>query len=88
MRIVNTDRNDQNILIKKHFNEEDKEIIELIPIDHSLSLPDSLELYEFSIPSYFYIFIGRIIVGYLQVGLIKHEHLARIHLNTSVRLIL
>jgi len=41
MRLVNRDRNDENLLVKKNQNEKD---LELIPIDHGCSLPDSLEV--------------------------------------------
>jgi len=38
LRILNADRNDENILVKKN----DK--FELIPIDHGLSFPDSFSI--------------------------------------------
>ena len=43
MRILNCDRNEGNILFRRS---PDTEQIELIPIDHGLSLPDTLELYD------------------------------------------
>ena len=55
IRIINCDRNDDNILVMKFkFNNNtrkkqknsDKSYYKLIPIDHSLSLPDSIEILE------------------------------------------
>jgi len=40
IRLLNTDRNDENLLVKKSPSQE----FELIPIDHGCSLPDSLEV--------------------------------------------
>lgn len=42
LRILNCDRNDENILFKRISNEK----YELIPIDHGLSLPATLEIYR------------------------------------------
>lgn len=42
IRLLNTDRNDENLLVKKSGNA--LEHCELIPIDHGCSLPDSLEV--------------------------------------------
>jgi len=39
MRLLNRDRNDENLLVKKQ-----QDGVELIPIDHGCSLPDSLEV--------------------------------------------
>jgi len=44
LRLMNLDRNDGNILIKKSAKR-----YELIPIDHSLSIPDNLEIYSYDI---------------------------------------
>ena len=66
MRIVNTDRHDANILVQKILHkcapeesaargEEEKTgrvEYRLIPIDHGMCLPDSLELCEYS---YYYL---------------------------------
>ena len=46
IRILNCDRNDANILIQQVSGNSE---IQLIPIDHGLSLPDNLEIYEESI---------------------------------------
>lgn len=46
IRILNCDRNDANMLVQQ---DEGSDIIKLIPIDHGLSLPDNLEIYEDSI---------------------------------------
>jgi hypothetical protein len=43
LRILNCDRNESNILFKRS---PDSNKIELVPIDHGLSLPDTLEIYE------------------------------------------
>jgi hypothetical protein len=43
LRILNCDRNEANILFKRQPNSE---MVELVPIDHGLSLPDTLEVYE------------------------------------------
>ncbi|KDO32592.1 hypothetical protein SPRG_03066 [Saprolegnia parasitica CBS 223.65] len=44
MRIVNTDRNDANILVRKRRNANGDIEHELIPIDHGYSLPDYMEI--------------------------------------------
>ncbi|OQR88092.1 phosphatidylinositol kinase (PIK-F) [Achlya hypogyna] len=44
MRIVNTDRNDANILVRKRRNANGDVEHELIPIDHGYSLPDYMEV--------------------------------------------
>ncbi|KRW99839.1 hypothetical protein PPERSA_10958 [Pseudocohnilembus persalinus] len=45
IRILNCDRNDENILIEKIDKSQKKyKIDKLIPIDHGLSLPDTLEI--------------------------------------------
>jgi len=43
LRILNCDRNEGNILFRRN---PENDQIELIPIDHGLSLPDTLELYD------------------------------------------
>jgi len=40
IRILNADRNDENILLREKEGHEGKKRFELIPIDHGLSLPD------------------------------------------------
>lgn len=42
LRILNADRNEANVLFKRDSHDQ----IRLIPIDHALSIPDSLELYQ------------------------------------------
>lgn len=42
LRILNADRNEANVLFKRDSQDQ----IRLIPIDHALSIPDSLELYQ------------------------------------------
>lgn len=52
LRIMNLDRNDGNLLVKKHAAKENKKSkyeYQLIPIDHSLSIPDNLEVYSYDI---------------------------------------
>ena len=45
MRILNCDRNEMNILVKKQREKGSlKYFYQLIPIDHGLSFPDSLEI--------------------------------------------
>lgn len=42
IRIINCDRNEANILVKKLIHKETKKkFFKLIPIDHGLSLPDN-----------------------------------------------
>lgn len=43
IRIVNCDRNDANILVKKLMmgKEKPRKVMRLIPIDHGLSFPDN-----------------------------------------------
>jgi hypothetical protein len=43
LRILNCDRNESNILFKRS---SDNSQIELVPIDHGLSLPDTFEIYD------------------------------------------
>lgn len=50
LRVLNDDRNGDNILYKKI----DKNYIQLIPIDHGLILPDNLEINNFNICWYFW----------------------------------
>lgn len=40
VRLLNTDRNDENLLVRRH----DKNNLELIPIDHGCSLPSTLQV--------------------------------------------
>ena len=42
LRMLNSDRNEANILFRRN----DQQEISLIPIDHALSLPDKLEVYQ------------------------------------------
>lgn len=60
LRLLNLDRNDGNILVKKKElvkpskqdpkkSQEKKYYYSLIPIDHSLSIPDSLEIYTYDL---------------------------------------
>lgn len=46
-RIVNCDRNDENILVLKKKNVKGEKEYKLIPIDHSLSFPDCIEINEY-----------------------------------------
>ena len=53
-RILNCDRNDENILIQKKIktsedSDEEKKFYKLIPIDHALSFPSCLEIGDFDI---------------------------------------
>ena len=53
-RILNCDRNDENILIQKkrisnEDSEEEKKYYKLVPIDHALSFPSCLEIGDFDI---------------------------------------
>lgn len=49
LRILNCDRNDANILVKKVLVGKDKpkKVIKLIPIDHGLSFPDNFVIYDY-----------------------------------------
>jgi hypothetical protein len=52
LRIMNLDRNDGNLLVIKNQVQTSKKVnyeYELIPIDHSLSIPDNLEIYSYDI---------------------------------------
>jgi len=52
LRIMNLDRNDGNILVKEVeviIKKKKKFKCSLIPIDHSLSIPDNLEIYSYDI---------------------------------------
>ena len=50
LRIVNCDRNDENILvIKKKHKKTQKYIYKLVPIDHSLSFPDCIQIYDYEL---------------------------------------
>lgn len=46
IRILNCDRNLENILIKKV---EKNKPFKLIPIDHGFSLPDPIEIYDYEV---------------------------------------
>ena len=53
-RILNCDRNDENILIQKKIktsedSDEEKKFYKLVPIDHALSFPSCLEIGDFDI---------------------------------------
>ena len=47
LRILNCDRNDENILVIKKKNKSGQKEYKLIPIDHSLTFPDCIEIYEY-----------------------------------------
>jgi len=47
IRILNCDRNDENILVVKKKDKEGKSHYRLIPIDHSLSFPDCIKIQEY-----------------------------------------
>ncbi|MCQ2820887.1 MAG: hypothetical protein MJ252_26820 [archaeon] len=50
MRICNCDRNEENILVKRLRNKETKkDYYALYPIDHSLSFPDCLNIYDYEL---------------------------------------
>ena len=49
MRILNCDRNDENILVVKKKNTKGEREFKLIPIDHALSFPDCIEINEYEI---------------------------------------
>ena len=56
IRILNCDRNDENVLVKKHnvqietsHGMKTKKEYNLIPIDHGLSFPDNFEIYDYEI---------------------------------------
>lgn len=44
LRILNCDRNEENILVQKK-----KSLVRLIPVDHGLSLPDCIEICDYEI---------------------------------------
>ena len=47
LRVLNCDRNEANILVRKlQSKDTKKKILKLIPIDHGLSFPDNLEIYD------------------------------------------
>ena len=48
-RILNCDRNDENILLQKKSKKSDDKFYKLIPIDHALSFPSCLEIGDFDI---------------------------------------
>jgi hypothetical protein len=48
LRILNCDRNEANILVKKGtILSSKKPLLKLIPIDHGLSFPDNLQIYDY-----------------------------------------
>jgi hypothetical protein len=48
IRILNCDRNDENILVQKKRDKKTGNVYyRLIPIDHSLSLPDCIKISEY-----------------------------------------
>ena len=50
LRILNCDRNDENVLvIKKKHKTTGKPFYKLVPIDHSLSFPDCLKIYDYEL---------------------------------------
>ena len=50
LRILNCDRNDENVLvIKKKHKTTGKSFYKLVPIDHSLSFPDCLKIYDYEL---------------------------------------
>jgi len=49
LRILNLDRNDGNILVKKKRGQDGEKHYRLIPIDHALSLPSDLEINSWDI---------------------------------------
>ena len=52
LRIMNLDRNDGNLLVKKEWRKTKNKTTtkySLIPIDHAMSIPDSLEVYSYDI---------------------------------------
>ncbi len=49
IRILNCDRNDENILVVKKKNSKGEREYKLIPIDHALSFPDCIEINEYEI---------------------------------------
>lgn len=46
---MSLDRNTCNILVQKQTNSDNSENLKLIPIDHGLTLPDSLEVATFDL---------------------------------------
>eukprot|EP01016_Furgasonia_blochmanni_P038025 TRINITY_DN4550_c0_g1_i10.p1 TRINITY_DN4550_c0_g1~~TRINITY_DN4550_c0_g1_i10.p1 ORF type:complete len:749 (+),score=202.58 TRINITY_DN4550_c0_g1_i10:68-2248(+) len=49
IRILNCDRNEENILVRRHKGKDGKHWNELIPIDHGLSLPDCFDVCDYEI---------------------------------------
>jgi hypothetical protein len=54
--LINCDRNDTNVLVKKHNVQietthgfKTKKEYKLIPIDHGLSFPDNFEIYDYEV---------------------------------------
>jgi hypothetical protein len=47
IRILNCDRNDENILVAKKKDKNGKSYYKLTPIDHSLSFPDCIKIQEY-----------------------------------------
>lgn len=49
LRLLNLDRNECNILVKKKLNKKGTVVRKLIPIDHGLSIPDHLSICSYDI---------------------------------------
>jgi len=49
LRILNLDRNEGNILVQKAEDKKGNRKLILVPIDHGMSLPDTLELCSFDL---------------------------------------
>ena len=50
IRLLNLDRNSCNILVQNHFNPKTgEEAKTLVPIDHGLTIPDSLSIQSFDL---------------------------------------
>jgi hypothetical protein len=47
IRILNCDRNDENILVIEKTDKMGKKYYRLVPIDHSLSFPDCIKVSEY-----------------------------------------
>ena len=49
LRLLNLDRNASNILVQEQTDEKGKKSKKLIPIDHGLTIPDSLQITTFDL---------------------------------------
>jgi len=49
MRLLNLDRNECNILVQEVKNDSGEATMRLIPIDHGMTLPDSLEVCSYDL---------------------------------------